>query len=130
VIKLLTLVKIQKPQLQGKVRTSGRLNAYKSLICPTPILPAAPSDLHGTAFKNGYFYDIRLTWKDNSNNESGFAIYLKSGSVFYLIDQVPQNVTTCWLFEFGPGYYCFYIRAFNADGESIKTPQIAVKALG
>jgi subtilisin family serine protease len=58
-----------KALLQGEARTSSRLNAYKSLICSTPILPAAPSNLRGTAFKNGNFYDIELTWTDNSNNE-------------------------------------------------------------
>ncbi|MDI6697859.1 MAG: S8 family serine peptidase [Candidatus Saccharicenans sp.] len=117
-----------KSQLQGKVRTSGRLNAYNSLICSTPVLPAAPSNLRGVAFKNGDFYDLELTWTDNSNNESGFAIYLKSGNVFFQIDQVAQDVTTYWLVEVPAGYYYFYIRAFNTDGESLKTPQIAVKA--
>jgi len=117
-----------KAQLQGKARTSGRLNAYKSLICSTPILPVAPSNLHGTAFKNGDFYDIELTWTDNSNNESGFAIYLKSGNIFFQIGQVAQDVTTYWFYEVPRGYYYFYIRAFNDDGESIKTSQIAVKA--
>ncbi|MBC7361071.1 MAG: S8 family serine peptidase [Candidatus Aminicenantes bacterium] len=117
-----------KAQLQGKARTSGRLNAYNSLICSTPVLPAAPSNLRGTAFKNGDLYDIELTWTDNSNNESGFNIYMKSGNIFFQIGQVAQDVTTYWLYEVPSGYYYFYIRAFNADGESIKTPQIAVKA--
>lgn len=57
--------------LAGYCRTHGRLNAYNALVYPTPVLPAAPTNLVGTAYENGGFFDISLTWTDNSNNESG-----------------------------------------------------------
>lgn len=114
--------------LKGKCETSGRLNAFKTLTSSIPVLPTAPSDLQGTAYKNGDFYDIRLNWQDNSYNESGFKIYMKSGNVFIPIDQVGTDVTTYWLNEVPQGYYYFYLRAFTVDGESTRTLIKAIKA--
>lgn len=114
--------------LVGYCRTHGRLNAYNALVYPTPVLPEAPTNLVVTAFENGDFFDIRLTWTDNSNNESGFKIYLKSGYVFEALDTVGANVTTYWLTEVGSGSYYFYVRAFRTDGESPKTATVSVYA--
>lgn len=118
-----------KSALIGKARTYGRLNVLNVLNYSTPVLPDAPTDLEGAAFENGDFYDIMLTWTDNSNNESGFNIYLKSGpGVFNQLGSTGPNVTTFWLTEVGSGYWYFYVRAFTADGESTKTQTVSVKA--
>ncbi|MCJ7486670.1 MAG: S8 family serine peptidase [Candidatus Aminicenantes bacterium] len=118
-----------KSALVGKARTHGRLNVLNVLNYSTPVLPDAPTDLEGAAFENGDFYDIQLTWTDNSNNESGFNIYLKSGpGVFNQLGSTGPNVTTFWLTEVGSGYWYFYVRAFTADGESTKTQTVSVKA--
>jgi subtilisin family serine protease len=118
-----------KSALVGKARTHGRLNVLNVLNYSTPVLPDAPTDLEGAAFENGDFYDIQLTWTDNSNNESGFNIYLKSGAgVFNQLGSTGPNVTTFWLTDVGNGYWYFYVRAFTADGESTKTQTVCVKA--
>lgn len=78
--------------LLQKCRTHGRLNAYNALTYTVPVLPDAPSDLDGTVAENGGNYEITLTWTDNSDNESGFKIYLKSGNVFQLLDTVPATL--------------------------------------
>lgn len=114
--------------LLQKCRTHGRLNAYNALTFSVPVLPDAPSDLDGTVAENGGNYEITLTWTDNSNNESGFKVYLKSGNVFQLLDTVPANTTSYVMSDnVATGYYYFYVRAYRADGESIKTLVAAVK---
>jgi subtilisin family serine protease len=115
--------------LASVTRYSGRINAYKALTYPTPILPDPPSRLNALVYKRtDGFYDIKLTWIDNSNNEEGFIIYRNSGSAFFEADRVGPNTTEYWDYELPSGYYYYYIRAFNQDGESIKTPQVAAKA--
>lgn len=67
-----------KSSLSGKCSTNGRINAYNALTTATPNLPAAPSNLNAQAFG----CDIKLTWTDNSSNESGFYIYRKNGNIY------------------------------------------------
>jgi hypothetical protein len=61
--------------LNGRVATSGRLNAFKTLqqISSVPIIstPLAPSNLTATALSRT---SIRLTFVDQASNESGFVI--------------------------------------------------------
>lgn len=84
-----------KAALIGKARTYGRFNAYGSLTYSTPILPEAPTNLQADAFENGDFFDIRLTWTDNADNESGFKIYMQSApGVFSELDNTNPNITT------------------------------------
>lgn len=118
-----------KSGLVGYCRTGGRLNAYNALSYPTPVLPVAPTNLAATAYATGYgFFDIKLTWTDNSNNENGFRIYMKSGNVFEELGNVGANVTTYWQTDVGHGTYCFYVRASATDGESPKTATVSVYA--
>ena len=113
--------------LQGKARTYGRLNAYSLLAYTTPVLPDAPTDLQGDWYENGGFVDIRLTWTDNADNESGFKIYMQSSpGIFSYLGSTSANVTTFWLTEVGAGTYYFYVRAYKTDGESPKTATITV----
>lgn len=113
-----------KGSLWGKVGSGGRINAYNALTKPTPNLPAAPSNFGAT----GYGCDIKLFWKDNSNNEDGFEIYRKDGYVFSLIDTTDPNVREYWDRGLLPGRYYYYIRAFNEYGNSQKTPQQGARA--
>lgn len=116
-----------KSALVGKARTYGRLNVLNVLNYSTPVLPDAPTDLEGAAFENGDFYDIQLTWTDNSNNESGFKIYMQTTPIIFAeLARTGANVTTFWLTEVGSGTYTFYVRAFRADGESTKTQNVTV----
>jgi subtilisin family serine protease len=106
-----------KGSLSGKCVTQGRINAYGALTHPTPNTPAAPTNLNAQVFGD----DIRLTWTDNSGNESGFDIYRKNGCIFVQFDYTDPNVTTYWDYDLPPGTYIYYVRAFNADGDSPKT---------
>jgi subtilisin family serine protease len=119
------------PDLQNVTRYGGRINAYNALTYSTPILPDPPSGLRSFVYKrDDGWYDIKLTWTDNSDNEEGFIIYRNSGNAFWEIDRVSPNTTEYWDYELPRGYYYYYIRAFNQDGESVKTPQVAAKAMG
>jgi len=112
-----------------KTKYGGRINAYKALIYPTPILPDPPSGLRSFVYKRSDgFHDVKLTWSDNSNNEEGFIIYRNTGNAFFEAGIVGPNTTEYWDYELPRGYYYYYVRAYNQDGESIKTPQVAAKA--
>lgn len=116
-----------KSALAGKARTSGRLNLNNALNYTTPVLPDAPNYLAGAFYQNGYFYDINLTWTDNSNNESGFRVYMQASTgVFAEVGSVGANTTSFWLEEVGSGTYYFYVRAYRTDGESTKTNNVTV----
>jgi len=109
-----------KDSLTGKCSTQGRLNAYNALTTPTPDLPAAPSNL--SAYGWDYCEEVHLTWQDNSDNEDGFKIYRKVGNIFMQLDSVGPNVTTwtdrgLWCGQL----WCYYVRAYNQDGNSPKS---------
>lgn len=115
-----------KSSLSGKCVTQGRINAYKALTTATPNLPAAPSNLNAQAVG----CDVKLTWTDNSGNESGFRIYRKTGYVFIEIGSTGPNVTTFWDYDLPSGTYYYYVRAYNAAGDSQKTPNKSIKLTG
>jgi subtilisin family serine protease len=116
--------------LLGKARSHGRLNAYNALTYQTPVLPDAPSDLDAQVYPAEFGYDIELTWLDNSDNESGFIIYRKSGNAFWEIGRTGPNETSYWDRELPAGYWYYYVRSYRQDGESTKTLVAAAKAYG
>jgi subtilisin family serine protease len=115
----------KKGSFSGKCASGGRINAYSALITPTPNLPTAPSNLKAIVYGS----DVKLTWKDNSGNESGFEIYLKNGSIFVLYDWTGPNVTTYWDYDLFPGYYTYYVRAYKQDGNSTRTLYVTAKII-
>lgn len=115
-----------KSSLSGKVQSGGRLNAYAALSMAIPNLPAAPSNLNAQAFG----CDIRLTWTDNSNNESGFYIYRKNGNIYVQMGYTGPNETTYWDLELPSGTWSYYVRAYNGDGTSQKTLVKSIKLTG
>lgn len=71
-----------------------------------PLAPAAPSGLEVAPAGP---HQIRLTWVDNSNNETGFMITNGTDN-----RTVPANRTTFIWKGLAPGtYMCFRISAFN-----------------
>ena len=70
--------------------------------------------------------DIQLSWTDNSNNESGFAVERKTGTngTFAPTAKVGANVTT-YVDTGLPAAtnFCYRVRAFNSAGDSAFTPE-------
>ncbi|NLX90404.1 MAG: hypothetical protein GXZ07_02240 [Firmicutes bacterium] len=79
-------------------------------------VPSAPQDLKAAA--SGA--QIRLTWKDTSNNEAGFKIERKAGSGdFVQIDAVKANSTAYLDTDVTAGVlYTYRVRAYNDAGDS------------
>jgi len=115
-----------KSSLSGKMQSGGRLNAYAALTMAIPNLPNAPSNLSAQAFG----CDIRLTWTDNSNNETGFYVYRKNGNIYVQVGYTGPNETTWWDYELPSGTYSYYVRALNANGTSQKTLVKSIKLTG
>jgi hypothetical protein len=102
---------------------AGNTSANCAQVClSTPALgaPLAPSDFKATALSSS---TIRLTWTDNSNNETAFQIYETVGGI------IPYTKLT----EVGPGVtaynhlgltaskkYYYYLRAINGVGNSLE----------
>lgn len=80
--------------------------------------PMSPSRVKALAMSKT---EIALTWKDNSNNESGFRIEGKKsdGGTYGVIGEVGPNVTTFTTSGLDKDtQYSFRVRAFNAKGFS------------
>jgi hypothetical protein len=77
--------------------------------------PAAPTNLKAATTCEGFTYTVKLTWNDNSNNESGFRIY-RNGT---LLATVGLNTTTYTdNSPPGNGPQNYTVRAFNSVGNS------------
>jgi PKD repeat protein len=74
--------------------------------------PAAPSDLEATALN---WREIRLDWRDNSFDETGFIIFDGTPTQTHVV----SNTTAYTFTGLSPGsYHCYLVRAFNEFGES------------
>jgi hypothetical protein len=71
----------------GKDDRAGIASLYSS---GNPNKPAAPSDL----VAEGLSRSVRLTWTDNSNNETVFVVEMKKGKKYRAVGTVKKNVTT------------------------------------
>ncbi|HJQ09754.1 MAG TPA: fibronectin type III domain-containing protein [Gemmatimonadaceae bacterium] len=105
------------------VGKSTNYSAFTSAVCATtpapPILPASQTDARPEG-KN-----IRLTWKDNSDNEDGFRLELAStpNGTWYPLGTVGPNVTTAAGFwQSVEQQACFRVTAFNAAGSASSSP--------
>ncbi len=77
---------------------------------------SSPSDLSGSISGN---FRINLTWKDNSNNETGFMIQRKnSTNIFKTIGTVPANQTNYNDTVSYSGNYVYRVIAFNDSAVS------------
>jgi hypothetical protein len=82
-----------------------------------PGTPAPPSNLRATVISQTR---ISLTWKDNANNETGYAIDFKTaGSTFREIGSVRVDSSEATIDGLTPAtQYVFRVRARNANGSS------------
>ena len=89
-------------------------------------VPAAPSELAVTGVSRGATsgnYYVNLTWKDNSNNETGFEILQSINSINnFQVAKTPAANGTSYGINLGStpttGTYYYKIVAVNADGKS------------
>ena len=105
--------RITKPRIQ----IDAALDYLGTSVPPNPI-PAHPTDLTATAASTS---TVRLQWKDNSLNESGFMIRRRTDSdyTWSVIGQVSRGVTTFQHSSLRPGMTYYYsVIAFNPTGES------------
>ncbi len=104
---------------------SGETGAYTlTLNCGTTggTAPAAPSKLQATAVSAT---EIDLTWQDNSNNETGFAIDSIINGAFQQIGTVGANVTSARITQLTPQTaYTFRVRALNGTTSSAPSNQV------
>ena len=109
----------------GTVVPSGvfDIGAYESGGAAVP--PAAPSSLVPTwaTMLNGWF---KLTWIDNSSNETGFTVQSYNGSTWSTYSSVGANVTsyTRTGLNMPSGPYTMRVLATNAAGSSAPSNQV------
>jgi predicted phage tail protein len=102
---------------------SGFSNTAQANI-PLPT-PAAPANLTATILSAT---QIRLNWADNSNNETGFAVWRSTnGGAFTQIATVGANVVTFTNGGRAAGNtYAYYVTAVNAAGPSAPSNTVTV----
>jgi LysM repeat protein len=86
-----------------------------SLFLSAP--PKAPTDLQGEVNN----CKVKLIWKDNATNESGYEVWMAAGgsALTKLANLQPASGGAAW-FEFqapGPGYMVFWVEAVNSIGQ-------------
>ena len=70
---------------------SGGSSAYSNTASVALVPPTPPTNLTAKAAKNG---QVNLTWRDNSNNETGFQVERSSdGTVFTVKATTAANTT-------------------------------------
>ncbi len=96
---------------------------------PPPSGPQAPSQLTAGSVAAT---SLVLSWRDNSNNETGFRIERKvSGGRFVEIQTAPANTIRVTIGSLTAGTsYTFRVRAANASGFSAYSNAIAVRTSG
>src|SRR5262249_18461693 len=92
----------------------GTVAILRSNFATANTVPAAPGGLNVASGSDR----LTLTWADNSNNETGFAIERSSdGRTFVPIGVVGPNVTT-FVNYLSSGTFSYRVKAFNLVGES------------
>lgn len=92
----------------------------------TPTGPKAPTTLAAQALSGT---EVRLTWKDNATDETGFRLERKVGSgSFQEIQTLPANTQELAVTGLTAGTnYTFRVRASNASGFSVYSNNASVK---
>jgi predicted phage tail protein len=119
-----------------RAKNSGGNSSFSNVAHATTLVgvPAPPSELIATGMSDT---EIKLDWKDNSNNETNFLIEVSgsASSGFALLKEVGANITTYAHTGLPSGATRYYrVRAKNSGGNSSfsnvahATTQIAVPA--
>jgi len=109
---------------------SGKSSAVLSLSgtgqAAAPTVPTKPTNLAATVLSSS---QVSLSWQDNSNNETGFAVYMRRGgdngfSIKAYGNRDDTSITISGL-TFASRYE-FYVVAFNDSGPSLASNTITV----
>jgi hypothetical protein len=107
----------------GKDDKAGIASLYSS---GNPNKPAAPSNLEG----EGLSRSVRLTWEDNSTNETLFVIEMKKGSKYKTIGSVKKNSTSATVVGLAGGKsYTFRVTAKKGKVASDASNSVTVETL-
>ncbi len=89
--------------------------------------PTAPSNLRAAPLSD---HRVRLTWQDNSGDESSFALSLRdpaSGDFVEIPYAIPADTTVLLVSQLDPETaYAFRVRARNAFGTSVPSNTVSV----
>ena len=104
------------------------IDRYTLYASPGAHSPAAPSDLTASPVSGS---QIRLAWRDNASNESGFRLeQSQGGGAFAVVATLGANVTSDQVGGLAPlTTYSFRVIATNAVGESPASAQVAAPTL-
>lgn len=98
-----------------------RITVRSALLEAPPVVPVpiAPSDIKATQINTGVG-SVTLTWTDNSENEEGFKLEMRSGAgAFSQIRLLPANTTSVTGLTVAANSASFFrIRAYNSGGDS------------
>lgn len=105
--------------------TSGHSGEASATPAAAAVIPAAPSSLIATF--SGVSV-VNLQWSDQSNNETGFRVYRRTGTGILLpLAAVNSNTVSFADNSISSGNsYGYAVAAFNSAGESARTAQVAV----
>ena len=112
------------------VRLSSRaVTAAATVALTFPDTPAAPTALSATTVSSS---QIQLAWTDNSDNETGFTLFRKTGAngIYAQLATVAAGVTTYADTGLEDETEYFYrVAATNADGNSAYAPEASATTL-
>jgi hypothetical protein len=107
----------------GKDDKAGIASLYSS----NPNKPVAPSNLEGEGISRS---SIKLTWDDNSTNETTFVVEMKKNGKFKLARSVKKNVKTVTITGLAAGKsYTFRVKAKKGTVASDASESITVQTL-
>lgn len=112
--------------------TSGTISnslKFTVSVVPPTALPAAPTELLATAESDK---SVRLTWKDNSSDETGFVIeratLADAAGLWTLVGTLAINLTRYVDLSLTPDTeYHYRVRAKNEAGISAPSPEVIVR---
>jgi hypothetical protein len=87
-----------------------------------PAVPNAPSGFTVSAISSS---TLRMSWEDNSDNETGFQVQAKraTGQPYSVVANVATDITTYdWTGRLRYKTYCAQVRAVGTSGNSAWTP--------
>ena len=100
-------------------------NAIASLYASgNPNKPSAPSNLVG----EGLTRSVRLTWDDNSENETQFVVEMKKGNKYKVVGTLKKNATTATVVNLAAGKsYTFRVKAKKGTVASDPSDSVTVR---